>query len=238
MSFNEVVTLFHEFGHALQGMLTTVDHAGAAGLSNIEWDAVEICSQFMENWCYHQPTLVGMTAHVETGEPLPDALFDKITQARTYRAGSDFMRQLCFAVTDMTLHTTFDPDGGQAFLDVYREVAKTYAPLPPLDEDRFLCAFGHIFAGGYAAGYYSYKWSEVLSADCFGAFEEAGLDDDSEGRRGRPTLPRHVPRAWRRGAPDGRVQGLPRPRPVERSAVAAQWAGVSVKAARTRSTGR
>ncbi len=192
MSFSEVVTLFHEFGHALQGMLTTVDHASAAGLSNIEWDAVEVCSQFMENWCYHKPTLLGMTAHVETGEPLPDALFDKITQARTYRAGSDFMRQLCFAVTDMALHTTFDPDGGQAFLDVYREVAKTYAPLPPLEEDRFLCAFGHIFAGGYAAGYYSYKWSEVLSADCFGAFEDAGLDDEAEvaeaGRRFRDTF--------------------------------------------------
>jgi oligopeptidase A len=180
MSFSEVITLFHEFGHALQGMLTKVDYADAAGLSGIEWDAVEICSQFMENWCYDKPTLVGMTKHVETGESLPDELFDKLIKARTYRAGSALMRQLCLGVTDMTLHTTFDPDGEQSYLEAYHEVAKDYTPLPPLDEDNFLCSFGHIFAGGYSAGYYSYKWSEVLSADCFGAFEEAGLDDDAK----------------------------------------------------------
>ena len=180
MSFGEVITLFHEFGHALQGMLTTIDYADAAGLSGIEWDAVEICSQFMENWCYDKPTLLGMTQHVETGEALPDALFDKLTKARTYRAGSNLMRQLCLGVTDMTLHTTFDPAGEQGYLEAYREVAKVYTPLPPLEEDNFLCAFGHIFAGGYSAGYYSYKWSEVLSADCFGAFEEAGLEDDAK----------------------------------------------------------
>eukprot|EP00752_Nemacystus_decipiens_P015237 g13570.t1 len=179
MSFNEVITLFHEFGHALQGMLTKVDYADASGLSGIEWDAVEICSQFMENWCYDKPSLVGMTQHVETGEPLPDELFDKLDQARTYRAGSNLMRQLSMGVTDMTLHTTFDPDGEQSYLDVYHTVAGDYAALPPLDEDNFLCAFGHIFAGGYSAGYYSYKWSEVLSADCFGAFEEAGLGDEA-----------------------------------------------------------
>jgi len=179
MSFDEVITLFHEFGHALQGMLTEVDYADAAGLSNIEWDAVEICSQFMENWCYHKPTLLGMTQHVETGASLPDDLFDKITKARTFRSGSAFMRQLCLGVTDMTLHSTFDPDGGKSFWEVYRTVAKDYAALKPLDEDKFLCSFGHIFAGGYAAGYYSYKWSELLSADCFAAFEEAGLDDEA-----------------------------------------------------------
>lgn len=180
MSFDEVITLFHEFGHALQGMLTTIDYADAAGLSGIEWDAVEICSQFMENWCYDKPTLLGMTEHVETGEALPDALFDKLIKARTYRAGSNLMRQLCLGVTDMTLHTTFDPEGEQSYIEAYREVAKDYTPLSPLEEDNFLCAFGHIFAGGYSAGYYSYKWSEVLSADCFGAFEEAGLDDDAK----------------------------------------------------------
>lgn len=180
MSFDELITLFHEFGHALQGMLTKVDYAEAAGLSGIEWDAVEICSQFMENWCYHKPTLLEMTKHIETGEALPDDLFDKITKARTYRAGSAYMRQLCLGITDMTLHTTFDPDGDQAYIDAYRAVAKDYAPLEPLEEDNFLCSFGHIFAGGYAAGYYGYKWSEVLSADCFGAFEEAGLDDEAK----------------------------------------------------------
>ncbi|MFN3168629.1 MAG: M3 family metallopeptidase [Phycisphaeraceae bacterium] len=192
MSFDELITLFHEFGHALQGMLTEIDYADAAGLSGIEWDAVEICSQFMENWCYHKPTLLGMTRHVETGEPLPDELFEKITKARTFRSGSLYARQLCFGITDMTLHTTFDPDKDEDFNGVYREVAKTYAPLPPLEEDWFLCGFGHIFAGGYAAGYYSYKWSEVLSADCFGAFEEVGLDDEAKvvqtGRRFRETF--------------------------------------------------
>lgn len=180
MSFDELITLFHEFGHALQGMLTKVDYADAAGLSGIEWDAVEICSQFMENWCYDKPTLQGMTEHVETGQSLPDDLFDKLIKARTYRAGSALMRQLCLGVTDMTLHTTFDPDGEQTYLEAYRAVAKDYTALPPLDEDNFLCAFGHIFAGGYSAGYYSYKWSEVLSADCFGAFEEAGLGDEAK----------------------------------------------------------
>jgi oligopeptidase A len=180
MSFDEVITLFHEFGHALQGMLTKIDYADAAGLSGIEWDAVEICSQFMENWCYDKPTLLGMTRHIDTGESLPDELFDKLIKARTYRAGSNLMRQLCLGVTDMTLHTTFDPEGDTSYQDTYREVAKDYTPLGPLQEDHFLCAFGHIFAGGYSAGYYSYKWSEVLSADCFGAFEEAGLDDDAK----------------------------------------------------------
>lgn len=179
MSFNEVITLFHEFGHALQGMLTTVDYADAAGLSGIEWDAVEICSQFMENWCYEKPVLQGMTRHIETGQPLPDELFDKLIQARTFRAGSAFMRQMLFGSTDLALHTSFDPDGEKTAQDVYLEQARTYTALAPLDEDRFLCAFGHIFAGGYAAGYYSYKWSEVLSADCFGAFEDAGLDNES-----------------------------------------------------------
>jgi len=134
----------------------------------------------MENWCYHKPTLLGMTRHVKTGEPLPDSLFDKLTQARTYRSGSNFSRQLCLGITDMKLHTEFDPNAGESFRGVYERVAGTYAPLPPLDEDHFLCSFGHIFAGGYAAGYYSYKWSEVLSADCFGAFEEAGLDDEQK----------------------------------------------------------
>ena len=192
MSFNEIITLFHEFGHALQGMLTKVDYADAAGLSGIEWDAVEICSQFMENWCYEKPVLLGMTRHIETGEPLPDELFEKLVKARTFRAGSGFMRQMLQGSTDLILHTTFDPAGKQSPQDVFREQAKTYAALPPLDEDQFLCSFGHIFAGGYAAGYYSYKWSEVLSADCFGAFEDAGLDNDQAvrdtGRRFRDTF--------------------------------------------------
>ena len=192
MSFGEVETLFHEFGHALQGMLTTVDYSDVAGTNGVEWDAIELASQFMENWCYHKPTLLGMTAHVDTGEPLPDDLFEKIRAARTFRAGSNMMRQLEFGITDMHLHHEFDPDGEETAFDVHRRVAEETSVLPPVDENRFLCAFNHIFAGPYAAGYYSYKWAEVLSADAFGAFEEAGLDDESAvhdlGRRFRDTV--------------------------------------------------
>lgn len=192
MSFTEVETLFHEFGHGLQGMLTTVDYADVAGINGVEWDAVEIASQFMENWCYHKPTLIGMTSHVETGEPLPDELFDKICAARTFWAGSLMMRQLSFGKTDMLLHHYHDPYGDETAFDVEDKVVTEMSVLPPLPESRFLCAFTHIFAGGYAAGYYSYKWSEVLSADAFAAFEEAGLDNDDAvaetGRRFRDTI--------------------------------------------------
>ncbi|KAA3612202.1 MAG: M3 family peptidase [Calditrichaeota bacterium] len=192
MSFSEVTTLFHEFGHGLQGMLTTVDHADAAGVNGIEWDAVEIASQFMENWCYHKPTLIGMTAHVDSGAPLPEELFEKICAARTFRAATMIMRQLEFGITDIYLHSKFDPDGKKSVFDVHQKIARETSALPPLPESRFLCAFSHIFAGGYAAGYYSYKWSEVLSADAFSAFEEAGLENDEAiaklGRKYRDTI--------------------------------------------------
>ncbi len=177
MSFNEVKTLFHEFGHGLHHMLTTVDYGLAAGIHNVEWDAVELPSQFMENWCYHRDTLMGMSAHVETGEPLPEELYRKLCTARTYRAGSLMLRQLYFACLDIALHHHFEPQGSETPFDVQQRVAALATVLPPLPEDRFLCSFGHIFAGGYAAGYYSYKWAEVLSADAFAAFEEAGLDN-------------------------------------------------------------
>jgi oligopeptidase A len=146
----------------------------------------------MENWCYHKPTLVGMTAHYETGEPLPDELFEKIRAARTFRSGTMMLRQLNLGMTDMELHTRFDPDSGESVLDVQRRVSEKTSLLPMLPEDRSLCAFSHIFAGGYAAGYYSYKWAEVLSADAYSAFEEAGLDDEKAvartGRRFRDTV--------------------------------------------------
>ncbi len=177
MSFNEVKTLFHEFGHGLHHMLTTVDYGLAAGIHNVEWDAVELPSQFMENWCYHRDTLMGMSAHVETGEALPEELYRKLCAARTYRAGSLMLRQLYFACLDMALHHHFEPQGSTTPFDVQQRVAALTTVLPPLPEDRFLCSFGHIFAGGYAAGYYSYKWAEVLSADAFAAFEEAGLNN-------------------------------------------------------------
>jgi oligopeptidase A len=188
MTFGEVETLFHEFGHGLQHMLTVIDYPGAAGINNVEWDAVELPSQFMENWCFHRPTLLGMARHVDTGAPLPDELFDKITRARTYRAGSMTLRQVYFATLDLELHRRAVDDARA----VQEAVAVQNTVIPPLPEDRFLCGFSHIFAGGYAAGYYSYKWAEVLSADAFAAFEEAGLDEpaavEATGRRFRETV--------------------------------------------------
>ena len=193
MRFGEVTTLFHEFGHVLQHILTTVDDADASGINGVEWDAVEIASQFMENWCYDRAVLQQMSAHVETGSSLPDDLFKKIVASKNYRSASAMLRQLIFATVDMTLHAHYP--NPQKWTDVHaldHAIAQEYSPMKPLDEDRFLCAFSHIFGGGYAAGYYSYKWSEVMSADLFAAFEEAGLDDAQaiarEGRRLRDTL--------------------------------------------------
>ncbi len=176
MSFGEVTTLFHEFGHGLQGMLTTVDYPDVSGINGVEWDAVETASQFMENWCYHEPILKSISGHWETGEPLPDDLVQKLLDAKVYMAGSAMVRQLEFGLTDMKLHSTYDPDGLVHPFEVHREIAKRTQVLEPLKEDHFLCAFTHIFAGGYAAGYYSYKWAEVLSADLYSAFEFAGFE--------------------------------------------------------------
>ncbi|HBE51910.1 MAG TPA: peptidase M3 [Cyanobacteria bacterium UBA11369] len=176
MTFAEVETLFHEFGHGLQHMLTKVDYPKASGINNVEWDAVELPSQFMENWCYERPTLMGMAKHYETGEPLPEHYYQKLLAARTYMSGSAMLRQLHFSLVDLELHHRYQPGGEEKPSDVRRRLAKTTTVLSPLPEDGFLCSFGHIFAGGYAAGYYSYKWAEVLSADAFAAFEEAGLD--------------------------------------------------------------
>ncbi|PSB47685.1 peptidase M3 [Cyanosarcina cf. burmensis CCALA 770] len=192
MTFNEVETLFHEFGHGLQHMLTKVDDAGAAGINNVEWDAVELPSQFMENWCYHRETLMGMAKHYETGETLPEHYYQKLIAARNYMSGSAMLRQLHFGLVDLELHHRYQPGGTETASDVRQRIAKTTTVLPPLPEDAFLCSFGHIFAGGYAAGYYSYKWAEVLSADAFGAFEEAGLDNPQAltetGKRFRNTV--------------------------------------------------
>lgn len=192
MTFNEVETLFHEFGHGLQHMLTKVDDAGAAGINNVEWDAVELPSQFMENWCYHRETLMGMAKHYETGETLPEHYYQKLIAARNYMSGSAMLRQLHFGLVDLELHHRYQPGGMETASDVRQRIAKTTTVLPPLPEDAFLCSFGHIFAGGYAAGYYSYKWAEVLSADAFGAFEEAGLDNPQAltetGKRFRDTV--------------------------------------------------
>lgn len=182
MTFSEVETLFHEFGHALQHMLTQVDEIQAAGINNIEWDAVELPSQFMENWVYTRSVMRDMTRHVDTGESLPDEMFEKLKAARTFQAGYAMVRQLGFAMTDIELHHRYRPGGNESPFEVHRRVSRSTTVIEPIAENRFLNSFGHIFAGGYAAGYFSYKWAEVLSADAFAAFEEAGLDDD-EARR-------------------------------------------------------
>ncbi|GAA0165930.1 metalloprotease [Lithospermum erythrorhizon] len=192
MTFREVETVFHEFGHALQHMLTKQDEGMVAGIRGIEWDAVELPSQFMENWCYHRDTLMSIAKHYETGECLPEDIYKKLLAARTFRAGSLSLRQLKFATVDLQLHSNYIPGGSESIYDVDRRVSQRTQILPPLPEDRFLCSFSHIFAGGYAAGYYSYKWAEVLSADAFSAFEDAGLNDEKgvkdTGHRFRETI--------------------------------------------------
>jgi len=181
MTFTEVQTLFHEFGHGLQLMLTEVKDSGAAGLSGIEWDAVEIPSQFMENWCFHRQTLYSFARHYETGEPLPEEIFQKLSSLRQYNAGMAMLRQLYFARLDMELHHRYNPyDTSLTAFDIQKKVASRYTVIPPLPEDAFLCNFIHIFGGGYDAGYYSYKWAEVMSADAFGVFEEAGLENEEK----------------------------------------------------------
>ena len=192
MSFEEVETLFHEFGHGLQHMLTTVDEPDAAGISNVEWDAVELPSQFMENWCLDRSTLMGMARHWQTGEPLPEQEFQKLQQSRTFNAGLATLRQVHFALTDLRLHSSWTKDLGLTPNGLRLQIAETTTVMAPIPEDHFLCAFGHIFAGGYSAGYYSYKWAEVLSADAFAAFEEVGLDSEDDiqatGARFRDTV--------------------------------------------------
>lgn len=192
MTFRDVETLFHEFGHGLQHMLTQVNYTGAAGINNVEWDAVELPSQFMENWCYHRDTLLTLARHYETGAPLPEDLYQKIVAARTFMTGSAILRQVRFGWVDLELHSRYRADGPETVEQINQRIAATSSILPPLPEDSFLCAFSHIFAGGYAAGYYSYFWAEVLSADAFAAFEEAGLDNEAAlaetGHRFRDTV--------------------------------------------------
>ncbi|MEI6381598.1 MAG: M3 family metallopeptidase [Cyanobacteriota bacterium ELA615] len=192
MTFDEVNTLFHEFGHGLQHMLTEVDYPGASGINNIEWDAVELPSQFMENWCYDKQTLFGMAKHYQTGEVLPEHYYQKLLDARNYMSATGMLRQLHFSLLDLELHHRYQSGGPETIQQVRDRIAKNTMILQPLEEDAFLCSFGHIFAGGYAAGYYSYKWAEVLSADAFAAFEEVGLENEaairSVGKRFKETV--------------------------------------------------
>ena len=192
MTFCEVEMLFHKTGHGLQHMLTCATVGDMAGINGVEWDAIELPSQFMENWCYDKPTMSGFAKHYKTGKPLPDEMFEKLLQQKTFGAGMMACRQLLFGMLDMELHSNFDPDGEETIFDVHWKMAEVYTPYgKPVDEDRFLCRFNHIFAGGYSVGYYSYKWAEVMSADAFGAFEEVELDNEDAvrevGRKFRDT---------------------------------------------------
>lgn len=181
MTHNEVTTLFHEFGHALQHMLTTESCGPVAGINQVDWDAVELPSQFMENWCYDKKVLRKIGKHFETNEPLPDDLYEKLVASKNFGSGTRYLRQCHFAMTDLELHARYIPgSGADAVFATERAIASKTMIMPSIEEDRFLCGFGHIFAGGYSAGYYSYLWAEVLSADAFGAFEEVGLEDEAK----------------------------------------------------------
>ncbi|HMM47082.1 MAG TPA: M3 family metallopeptidase [Thiobacillaceae bacterium] len=169
---DEVITLFHEAGHGLHHLLTQVEELGVSGINGVEWDAVELPSQFMENFCWEWDVLKHMTAHVDTGAPLPRALFDRMLAAKNFQAGLQTLRQIEFASFDMHLHDDFDPNGTRTALDLIEEIRRQVAVIIPPAYNRFPNNFSHIFAGGYAAGYYSYKWAEVLSADAYALFED------------------------------------------------------------------
>jgi len=179
----EVTTLFHEFGHGLHHLLTRVDDLGVSGINGVEWDAVELPSQFMENFCWEFEVLEPMTAHADTGQPLPRALFDKMFAAKNFQSGMQTVRQLEFSLFDLHLHSDFDPAGSKTVLELLNEVRARVAVVFPPAFNRFPHNFSHIFAGGYAAGYYSYKWAEVLSADAYSLFEENGVLDPRTGQR-------------------------------------------------------
>ncbi len=172
---DEVQTLFHEFGHGLHHMMTQVDYAGVSGINGVPWDAVELPSQFMENWCWEREALDLFAAHYQTGERIPDELFNKMIAARNFQSGMQMVRQLEFSLFDFRLHLEYDPARGGRIQEILNEVRAEVAVVQPPEYNRFQHGFSHIFAGGYAAGYYSYKWAEVLSADAFSRFEEEGI---------------------------------------------------------------
>jgi oligopeptidase A len=190
LTHDDVITLFHEFGHGLHHMLTRVNELDVSGISGVEWDAVELPSQFMENFCWEWDVLRHMTAHVDTGEPLPRALFDKMLAAKNFQSGLGTLRQIEFGLFDMLLHTEHDPQGD--FMPLLSKVRNEIAVIQPPAFSRTAHTFSHIFAGGYAAGYYSYKWAEVLSADAYAAFEETagenGLPSVETGRKYREAI--------------------------------------------------
>jgi oligopeptidase A len=185
---DEVITLFHEFGHGLHHLLTEVEDMGVSGINGVEWDAVELPSQFMENYCWEWEVLCGMTRHVETSDSLPRTLFDKMLAAKNFQSGLQTLRQIEFALFDMLMHSDFDAGGGKSILQLLDEVRAEVAVLIPPEFNRFPHGFSHIFAGGYGAGYYSYKWAEVLSADAYSLFEEQGVLNPDVGARFRAEI--------------------------------------------------
>lgn len=185
---DEVVTLFHEFGHGLHHLLTEVEDLAVSGINGVEWDAVELPSQFMENFCWEWDVLRGMTRHSDTNEKLPRVLFDKMLAAKNFQSGLQTLRQIEFALFDMLMHSNFEAGGAKSILDLLDEVRAEIAVLIPPAFHRFPHSFAHIFAGGYAAGYYSYKWAEVLSADAYSLFEENGVLNPDIGARFRSEI--------------------------------------------------
>lgn len=178
---DEVVTLFHEFGHGIHHMLTQVDEAAVAGINGVAWDAVELPSQFLENWCFEEDALAFISGHYETGEPLPKDLLDKMLAAKNFQSAMMMVRQLEFSLFDFRIHHEYSPEHGARIQSILDEVRDQVAVVKPPQTNRFQHGFGHIFAGGYAAGYYSYKWAEVLSADAFSKFEEDGIFNHTTG---------------------------------------------------------
>ncbi|CAG7856273.1 partial oligopeptidase A, partial [biofilm metagenome] len=181
LTHDEVTTLFHEFGHGLHHMLTQVDYLGVSGINGVEWDAVELPSQFMENWCWEKEALQLLSGHYQTGETLADSLFDKMIAAKNFQAGMIMVRQLEFSLFDFLIHLNYDPKLGGRIYETLNKVRKQVAVVIPPAFNRFAHSFGHIFAGGYCAGYYSYKWAEVLSSDAYSLFEEQGIFNPDTG---------------------------------------------------------
>ena len=182
LTHDEVTTLFHEFGHGLHHMLTRIDYSGVSGINGVEWDAVELPSQFMENWCWEKQALAMFSAHHQTDEPLPDDLLEKMLKAKNFQCGMQMVRQLEFSIFDIRIHAQYNPQQGERIYQILQEVRDQVAVLKPPAFNRFPHSFSHIFAGGYAAGYYSYKWAEVLSSDAFSQFEEKGIFDSETGQ--------------------------------------------------------
>ncbi|MCB1873039.1 MAG: oligopeptidase A [Gammaproteobacteria bacterium] len=178
---DEVQTLFHEFGHGLHHLLTRVDYRGVAGINGVAWDAVELPSQFMENWCWERPALDLISGHIESGERIPAALYQKMRAAKNFQSGMQMVRQLEFSLFDFRIHREYQPEHGGRVYEILNQVREQVAVVRPPAFNRFAHGFSHIFAGGYAAGYFSYKWAEVLSADAFSLFEERGIFDPETG---------------------------------------------------------